>query len=182
MDQKIIELLKKDSLKRGSFVLASGKTSSFYLDVKLLALNPKGIDLIGDWVLEHFDLTKFGGVGGPTLGADPLATGISLKAWMKRKIEIPAFIVRKDPKKHGTSQWIEGKPLLDKKRPLLVVEDVVTTGKSSLESITKVREEGFIVEDLFCVVDRNEGGTEALKKSGVKLHSLVSIEQVLKEH
>lgn len=175
--QNLIALIRRLSYREGKFVLASGKESSFYVDIKNVALHPEGARAIGQMTWSLLDPKDFGGVGGPTLGADPLATGISLGA-LDAGAVVPAFIIRKEPKKHGTSQWIEGRENLAAGSELLVVEDVVTTGGSSLKAIEKVRAEGFKVTTLLAVLDRNEGGREALAAAGVKLVALATIDEI----
>ena len=175
--KELVGLLRKLSYKEGKFTLTSGKESTFYVDCKNVALHPRGAALIGDIAWQLLDPRAFGGVGGPTLGADPLATALSLAAWGKG-VELPAFIIRKEPKKHGTSQWIEGRELLKSGASLLLVEDVVTTGGSSLKAIEKARAEGFVVTKLLALLDRCEGGREALAKAGVELTALATIGQV----
>jgi len=170
-------LIRKLSYREGKFVLASGKESTFYVDVKNVSLHPRGATLIGELIWRLLDAKRFGGVGGPTLGADPLATAASLAA-LNVGVDLPAFIIRKEPKKHGTSQWIEGRENLKERSELLVIEDVVTTGGSSLKAIEKVRAEGFKVSHLVAILDRNEGGAEALRAAGVELVALSSIDQV----
>ena len=177
MKQDLIKLIRKLSYKEGKFTLASGKESTFYVDIKNVSLHPQGARLIGKLTWELLDVKKFGGVGGPTLGADPLATGISLAA-LDRQTEVPAFIIRKEPKKHGTSQWIEGAENLKKGSNLLVIEDVVTTGGSALKAIEKIRAEGFVVDTLLSVLDRQEGGEEALKNAGIRLVALATIAEI----
>ncbi len=177
MKQDLIKLIRKLSYKEGKFTLASGKESTFYVDIKNVSLHPQGARLIGKLTWELLDAKKFGGVGGPTLGADPLATGISLAA-LDRQTEVPAFIIRKEPKKHGTSQWIEGAENLKKGSNLLVIEDVVTTGGSALKAIEKIRAEGFVVDTLLSVLDRQEGGEEALKNAGIRLVALATIAEI----
>lgn len=174
---QLIRLIRKLSYREGDFTLASGKRSSFYVDVKNVSLHPEGAALIGEIAWELLDPSVFGGVGGPTLGADPLATGLSLAAYRRDKV-VPAFIIRKEPKKHGTSQWIEGRENLATGANLLIVEDVVTTGGSSLQAIERVRSEGFVVKKLLCVIDRREGGQEALMKAGVELVALTRIDEI----
>lgn len=174
---KLLRLLREKSFKRGKFILASGKESDFYVDVKNTALHPEGAECIGETTWSILNAKDFDGVGGPTLGADPLATAVSLAA-LKNGVVVPAFIIRKEPKKHGTSQWIEGRENLKSQGRLLVLEDVVTTGGSSLSAIEKIRSEGFRVDTLLCILDRNEGGREALEKSGVRLVSLCTIEEL----
>jgi orotate phosphoribosyltransferase len=177
MRDELARLIRKLSYKEGRFTLASGKTSDFYVDVKNVSLHPEGARLIGAAVWERLDPKEFGGVGGPTLGADPLATAISLAA-LERGHHVPAFIIRKEPKKHGTSQWIEGRDNLKAGAEVLVVEDVVTTGGSSLQAIEKVRAEGFVVRRLLAVLDRQEGGEKNLRDAGIELVALTRIAEI----
>lgn len=177
LKQKLIDLIRRLSYREGHFILASGKESSFYVDIKNMSLHPEGAKAIGQLTWQVVEAKQFSGVGGPTLGADPLATALSLTAF-ERGQTVPAFIIRKEPKKHGTSQWIEGRENLTPGGELLVVEDVVTTGGSSIKAIEKVRAEGFKVSTLLAVLDRNEGGREALAAIGVKLVALASIAEI----
>ncbi|MEW6056526.1 MAG: orotate phosphoribosyltransferase [Bdellovibrionota bacterium] len=179
LKQNLMDLIRKLSYREGRFVLASGKESSFYVDIKNVALHPEGALAIGQLALALVGKKKFGGVGGPTLGADPLATAISLAAFQKGML-LPAFILRKEPKKHGTSQWIEGVENLPPGSDLLVVEDVVTTGGSSLKGIEKLKEAGFKVSTLVAVLDRQEGARQALTASGVELVALTTIDEIRK--
>ncbi len=176
---KLLGIIRKQAYREGDFTLASGKKSSFYVDLKHVTLDPVGLETIASLSWETLlGSGNFDAVGGPTLGADPLSTGLSLWAWLKHGVRIPAAIIRKEPKKHGTTQWVEGKGLLAAGARMLILEDVVTTGKSSREAIEKARAEGFVVTDLLCVLDRGEGGEEALRTLGVRLHRLAHIDEV----
>jgi orotate phosphoribosyltransferase len=179
---ELVGLIRKLSYREGRFKLASGKESSFYVDIKNVALHPHGAKVIGNltWqVLEHEGGASIDAVGGPTLGADPISTAVSLAA-LDRGRTVPAFIIRKEPKSHGTSQWIEGRENLKAGAECLVLEDVVTTGGSSIKSIEKLRAEGFHVSTLVAVLDRNEGAGEALRAVGVKLVALTHIDEIRK--
>jgi orotate phosphoribosyltransferase len=183
MDQKsqyeLIRIIRKLSYREGDFTLSSGKKSKFYIDLKATTLHPDGAYCIGEVAVDRVLELKLPvqGVGGLTLGADPLATAISLAA-RKRGLLWPAFIVRKEPKKHGTSQYIEGTENLPKGASVLVLEDVVTTGGSSLIAIERLREAGFKPLSVLTVVDRQEGGEEALRKAGLSLVSLATLSQI----
>lgn len=176
---KLAEIIRSVSYKEGSFVLSSGKQSSFYVDLKQTTLHPEGASLIAELVWSKLNPRNFGGVGGPTLGADPLASTLSLAAW-SQGVFLPAYIIRKEPKKHGTSQWIEGRENLKSGSELLVVEDVVTTGGSSITGIEKLRAEGFVVKHIVAVLDRNEGANKRLEEIGVSLLSLLTIQDLKK--
>lgn len=178
----IRELLRTLAYREGRFKLASGKESTFYVDVRNVSLHPIGAKMIGDLACELTGLAKdasWGGVGGPTLGADPIATAVSLAA-LSRGRELPAFLIRKEPKPHGTSQWIEGRENLRPGARLLLLEDVVTTGGSSIKAIERLRSEGFVVDTLLAVLDREEGGAQALAAAGVNLVAMARIAEIRK--
>ena len=177
LQKKLAQLIRTLCYKEGRFTLTSGKESSFYVDLKQATLHPEGAYLIGELTWQKLNPVSFAGVGGPTLGADPIGTALSLAAW-NRGISVPAFIIRKEPKKHGTSQWIEGRENLKSGGELLVVEDVVTTGGSSLKGIARLREEGFQVKTLLAVLDRQEGAVDALAREGVQLIALTTIAEI----
>ena len=170
--QKLLKILTEKSYQKKKVVLASGKTSDFYIDVRQTALHAEGAYLIGKLLFEKLNQgEKVEAVGGPTLGADPVCTSISVVSFLNKK-PLSAFIVRKEPKKHGLSQWIEGDRNLSKGMSVAVVEDVVTTGGSLLSAISKVAAQGFVIKRVLCVVDRGEGGSEALREKGFALESL----------
>ncbi len=175
--QELLGLVRKLCYKEGRFTLTSGKESSFYVDSKNVTLHPQGMSLITTCAWRLLNSKKYAAVGGPTLGADPLCTGLSLSAYSAGHV-LPAFIIRKEPKKHGTSKWIEGQDNIKPGSEVLIIEDVVTTGGSSVKAIERVREAGFKVTDLLTVIDRDEGGREALKGVGVTLHALLHISEI----
>ena len=170
--QELLSLVRDKSYERRRVVLASGRESDFYVDGKQTALHPRGAYLIGRLFAER--LPGFGtvdAVGGPTLGADPLATATSLVTGLDGP-GVPAFIVRKEPKGHGTRQWIEGARNLPEGARVVVLEDVVTTGASSLRAIEKIASEGYRVLGVLALVDRQEGAREALAARGYRLEAL----------
>lgn len=177
--QSLVSLIRKLSYREGDFTLASGKKSSFYVDLKVTTLHPEGAHLIGRCAVELVkrEGLKIEGVGGLTLGADPLATAVSLAsretghAW-------PAYIVRKEPKDHGTARYIEGTENLRPGAKLLVLEDVVTTGGSSLKAIERLREAGYDPVAVLTVVDRAQGGADAFAKVGVKFFALATLAEI----
>lgn len=172
----LVKILRERSYREGNFTLASGKTSTFYLDVKETALHPEGAFMIGALAVEA--LMQAGlhphGVGGLTLGADPLATSVSL-AFYSVGMEVPAFLVRKQPKDHGTLAWIEGAKTFPKGAELVVLEDVTTTGGSSLKAVEKLVEAGFRVSAILTVVDRLEGARKLIEGKGLKFLSLCTL-------
>lgn len=169
---RLLEILRDKSYQKKKVVLASGRESDFYIDCRQTALNAEGACLIGRLM---YGMLKQGkqveGVGGPTLGADPIVTAISMTSFMDGN-PIPAFIVRKEPKGHGTGQWIEGRKNLREGANVAVVEDVVTTGGSMIKAIERVKAEGFNVIRVLALVDREEGGREAVKEAGYDLEVL----------
>ena len=176
----LASLVRKLSYREGDFTLASGKKSRFYIDLKATTLHPDGAFLIGEVAAELLirEGLKVDGVGGLTLGADPLATAISLAGRTRGKVW-PAYIVRKESKDHGTSKYIEGTENLPPHGQVVVLEDVVTTGGSSIKAIERLREAGYQVSAVLTVVDRAEGGREAIEKLGVKFFTLVTFAQVV---
>ncbi len=167
-----LDLLRERSYEQREVTLASGRKSDFYVDGKQTSLHPRGAYLLGRLLFEK--LALFGevqGVGGPTLGADPLATAVTLVSGLEGK-PVPGFIVRKETKGHGTRRWIEGRKNLPDGAKVVVVEDVVTTGGSGLQAVDKITEEGYEVVGLLAVVDREEGAREAIEARGFKFESL----------
>jgi orotate phosphoribosyltransferase len=159
---RLLELLRERSFQEREVVLSSGKTSNFYIDCKQVSLDAEGASLIGE--LFHALIDEVApsaiAVGGLTLGADPLATATSLASWHAGRPRA-AFIVRKEPKGHGTNQWIEC-TRLPPGAEVVVVEDVITTGAATLKAIERARLAGFHVLHAIGLVDRLEGGREAV--------------------
>lgn len=177
-----IELLKmilEKSYREGDFTLSSGQKSSFYIDLKPTILHPEGAAMVGALCVEWFkeEQITFQGVGGLTLGADPIVMAVSLAA-LEQQIIIPATMIRKGPKKHGTSRFIEGVENFKKGDRMLVVEDVVTTGRSAKKAIEILKTEGFNPTHVFSIVDREAGGLEEFKKLGCEFKSLYTISEL----
>ncbi|WP_448583605.1 orotate phosphoribosyltransferase [Thermocrinis sp.] len=158
------------------FKLSSGKLSKYYIDLKQLTFDPEGVYLIGKLMYERIREFRPDGVGGLTLGADPIAYAVSFVSYMDG-YPIKPFVVRKEPKGHGMGRQVEG--LLKKGDRVAVVEDVVTTGGSSLKAVEACRREGLEVIGVFAVVDRQEGGEENINKEGLELYSLFKLSQLL---
>lgn len=178
--ERLRQILLQNSYEKREVKLSSGGTSDFYFDGKQTSLHPEGSALIGELLLDliHTSGRKVEAVGGPTLGADPLVTAISLSSFQKG-VPIPAFIVRKEPKKHGTAAWIEGGKNLRPGQCVALVEDVITTGGSLLKAVEKVERAGFFVTLLLTLVDREEGGKERIETQGYRLLSLFSKKDLL---
>ena len=173
---KLLKQLIEKSYKRGDFTLASGKKSSHYLNCKPVSLNGEGLNLISDLFLDLKD-SRSKAVAGMTLGADPLVSGLIVKAASQGQY-LNGLIIRKEIKSYGTKAGIEG-PVLGKGTLVSVLEDVVTTAGSVIKAIKKLRENNYIVEEVLSIVDRQEGGYEALEDENVKLKSLFTIKDFL---
>jgi orotate phosphoribosyltransferase len=176
---ELIRLIRKLSYREGNFTLASGKKSSFYVDLKATTLHPEGALMIGrvGARLIHEKLPTIEAVGGLTLGADPIATAISI-CGIEQGYRWPAFIVRKEPKGHGTGRYIEGVESLRTGARCLVLEDVATTGGSAIQAIVRLRDAGFDPVAVLTVVDREQGGREAIEKLGLRFLSLATLKEV----
>ncbi len=180
--ESLIRLILEKSYREGDFTLSSGQKSSFYIDLKPTILHPEGARAIGemaaDWI--QSSQLEFQGVGGLTLGADPIVMAVSLGVWSRGQL-VPATMIRKEPKKHGTSRFIEGVENFRPGSNFLVVEDVVTTGSSAKKAIEILRNEGFAVSHVLSIVDREAGGAEEFRKLGVSFHSFFTIGSIREE-
>lgn len=178
--EQLKNILLERSYKEGTFTLTSGQTSDFYVDGKQTTLSADGAYLCGkllhQLIKDHSE--KIVGVGGMTLGADPLVTAVSIVSYLEND-PIPAFIVRKESKGHGTKNFIEGKSNLEPGGLVALVEDVVTTGGTLIKVIERVENEGFKVGLVATIVDRQEGGAETLEKAGYPLAAIFTREQLI---
>jgi orotate phosphoribosyltransferase len=172
---RLLAVLTERSFKKQKVVLSSGKESDFYIDCKKTVLTAEGHYLVGHLFFEAILAASADavGVGGITMGADPLASAVSLVSHVQGH-PLHAFYVRKEPKGHGTGQWIEGLTAFEKGAKVAIVEDVVTTGASTIKAIERARAEGLVPVGAFALVDRDEGGREAIEATGVKVHALFS--------
>ena len=171
--ERLLALLKRLAYEKRKVVLSSGRESDFYIDTKQATLSAEGHYLVGRLVLEQV-LAAYPGaqaVGGMTMGADPIASAVSLSSFLAGA-PLPAFYVRKESKGHGTNQWVEGKKGLPAGARVAVVEDVVTTGASTLKAVERCRSEGLQVLGVVALVDREEGGRAAVEAAGIPLLSL----------
>ncbi len=170
---RLLELLRTLSVERRKVILASGQESDFYIDCKRTALTAEGHVLVGRLLFEKVRAIRplVRGVGGLTLGADPIASAIALTSFLAGE-PVDAFIVRKEPKGHGTGQWIEGRKTIPDGSRVVVIEDVVTTGGSALKAIERCRAEQLQPVACVALVDRLEGGREAIEAQGVPLDAL----------
>ena len=182
MNEERVSLLKiilQKSYREGDFTLSSGLKSNFYIDLKPTLLHPESAELIGSLCFEWIQETKlnFHGVGGLTLGADPIVMAVSLAAFRKGVV-MPAAMIRKEPKKHGTSRFIEGVENFKRGDSFLVVEDVVTTGGSAKKAVEILRAEGYSPTHVFSLVDRESGGAEEFKKLGLHFYALFTLTEL----
>ncbi len=173
--QLLLQLLAERAYRHGQFTLASGRSSDHYVNCKPVSLSGLGLALLAARMLELVEPEAVA-VAGLTLGADPLVSGVAQAAALAGR-QLDALIVRKEAKGHGTGAWLEG-PLPAAGRRITVLEDVVTTGGSSLKAVRQLREAGYVVERVVTIVDRQEGGLEAMTAAGLELQSLFLLEEV----
>lgn len=170
--ERLLTLFRERALKFGDFKLASGKMAKYYLDGKQIALHSEGLWLVSEGLLELIAEFQFDAIGGMSLGADPIVGGV-LAAAGSRGRSLTGFLVRKEAKEHGTQKFIEG-PLVPGNR-VIIVDDVITTGGSSLKAIDRVQEFGCQVVAAVCLVDRMEGGAQNFAARNIPFRSLLTI-------
>ena len=172
MKDVLLDLLKKYSYKKGEYKLSSGKTSEHYVNCTPVTLSGRGLTLTSLLMLKEVNTNV---VAGLTLGADPLVSGVSLVSALDGRM-VNALIVRKEAKGHGTQAWIEGL-LPPEGTHVTVLEDVITTGGSSIKAVEKLRDAGYVVDRVVAIVDRQEDGEAdiAMKEAGLELRSLFSL-------
>ncbi|MGK7953209.1 MAG: orotate phosphoribosyltransferase [Xenococcaceae cyanobacterium] len=173
--KKLLSLLTKFAYKEGDFTLSSGAKSSYYINCKQVTLRADGALIIGRLFFSLLP-EDTQAVAGLTLGADPLVSAVSVvSAYGDRPI--PALIIRKEPKGHGTKAYLEG-PSLAKGSKVVVLEDVVTTGRSAMLAVERLQAAGYQVEQIMALVDRKQGGKELYQSHGLKFKPLFSIEEL----
>jgi len=170
---RLREIILNYSYQEREVRLASGRISNFYFDGKQTTLHPEGATLVGEllWELITQEFPEVQGVGGPTLGADPIGTAIGMVSF-RRGRPLATFIVRKEVKGHGTQNWIEGAKHLRPGMRVVLVEDVITTGGSLLKACAKVKQSGLWPIGVAVLVDREEGGRENIEADGLKVAAL----------
>lgn len=174
-DKQLLQsFIREKALKFGDFTLASGKKATFYLDCRQITLDSTGVRQVGEGMLEMLknDPVFPQAVGGMAIGADPITAAIITVADFQG-IALKGFMVRKQSKDHGTKKFVEGP--ISAGDHVVIVEDVVTTGGSSLDAIEKVEAVGAVVDGVIAIIDRLEGGTEAFAAKGHKLRSLFTV-------
>jgi len=179
MKTELIRLICEKSFqysKEPVFKLASGKMSSFYVNCKPVTLSPRGMYLIGHLVFDAIRDINVQGVGGLTFGADPIAMATSFVSEIKQR-PVKAFSIRKTRKDHGIIKWIEGDLSIGDR--VAIVEDVATTGGSTIKAIERAREEGLMVERVIVMIDRQEGGIDNIKALVPDVVSLITKDELL---
>jgi orotate phosphoribosyltransferase len=159
------------------FKLVSGKMSSYYFNCKAVTLHPEGMHLIGNIIFNRITDLNIQGIGGLTLGADPIAYAVAYTSYLKNR-PVEAFVVRKSPKSHGTMQWIEGN--INRGDRIVIVDDVITTGKSTVDAIGRAKESGLDLVKVIVLIDREEGGRESVEALGCSFESIISRSEVMK--
>ncbi|MCK4546583.1 MAG: orotate phosphoribosyltransferase [Candidatus Eisenbacteria sp.] len=173
---RLLHVLRERSLFWGEFQLSAGGTSKYYIDGKRTLMDPEGALLIAQHLFEMIRNTGANAVGGPSIGADFIVPVVA--AWsFQQGCPLDAFVVRKEPKKHGQRKLIEGN--LPDDASAILVDDVITTGGSVIRAIHAVEEEGGKVLKVLCLVDRREGGDENLAAEGIPLEAIFTIDEVL---
>ena len=174
---RLLDLLAQRSAKRGSFTLASGRQSDLYIDCRLTTMHPEGLSLIGPLGLAAIQRQGWAAdaVGGLTLGADPVSYAIAYASQLAGT-PVRAFTVRKEAKTHGTGKLIEGAFVAGDR--VVVIEDVITTGGSALKAVAAIRAAGGVVLGVLAVVDREEGGREAIEAEGLAVDALARASEI----
>jgi orotate phosphoribosyltransferase len=179
MKKQLIQLIYEKAFKYSEepvFKLVSGRMSNYYFNCKAVTLHPEGMYLIGNIIFDMIQAAHAKGIGGLTLGADPIADAVAFTSYL-RKEPVEAFVVRKTAKSHGTMQWIEGN--IQAGDRVVIVDDVITTGKSTIEAINRAREAGLHIVKVIALVDRQEGGRENIEALGYKVEAVVTREEVM---
>jgi orotate phosphoribosyltransferase len=177
LHERMLALLRERSVRTGQFTLSSGRVSDLYVDVKQTSLDAEGAAILGQLLLArlHPDVAAIGGL---TLGADPLVCAVAPLSFLYQR-PVRAFIVRKEPKGHGTNQYIEGVRDLAPGAPVAILEDTATTGASLLKAVQRAVDAGFRVVQCLTVVDREEGAAEAVAAAGYRLEALTTRSELL---
>ena len=174
--KRLLELIKRDALRFGDFTLASGKKATYYLDCRKLTLDSEGANVIAVGILDALGDNLPDAVGGMAIGADPITAAVITCGWQQSK-PMKGFIVRKEAKAHGTGQQVEGPVVAG--QTAVMMEDVITTGGSSLRAIQHARDFGLKVDRLITIVDRGENSKAVFDAVGVEFISLVHVSELL---
>lgn len=172
---RLLDLLCSFAYREGDFVLSSGQKSSYYINCKPVTLHPEGALATGRLLLSMLS-ADVDAVAGLTLGADPIVTAVSVVSALGDR-PIPALIVRKEAKGHGTMAYIEG-PTLSEGAKVVVLEDVVTTGKSAMQAVERLRGAGYKVDRILSLIDREQGGAEFYRSVGLDFEAVFTIKDI----
>jgi orotate phosphoribosyltransferase len=175
LHQKLLDLFCRLAYQEGDFILSSGQASSYYINGKQVTLNPQGALAIGRILLSRLP-ENTQAVAGLTLGADPIVTAVSVVSAYENR-PIPALIIRKEAKGHGTKAYIEGSTLPEN-ATVVVLEDVVTTGRSAMKAVERLRDAGYTVNLVISLIDRLQGGAEFYQSVGLKFEAVFTIEDI----
>jgi orotate phosphoribosyltransferase len=171
---RLLTLLRERSFERKTFILSSGRESDFFIDCKQTVLTAEGHALVGELMFEALGrLPPCQAVAGVALGGCPLASAVSLISFQKGR-PLPALYVRNEPKDHGSKRLVEGDRAIVPGMPVAVLEDVITTGASTLKAVDKLAQAGVTVVGAVVIVDRLEGGADALNRAGLPFVSLAT--------
>ena len=173
----LLDLMCEVAYKEGDFTLSSGKKSTYYINGKQVTLHARGALMVARLLLDMLPAGTVG-VGGLTLGADPMVSAVSIVGAYENRPVTP-LIIRKEAKGHGTRAYIEG-PELPAGSSVVILEDVVTTGASALKAVERLRDAGYEVNDILALVDRNQGGQELYKKEGLNFRPIFTIDNLQK--
>jgi orotate phosphoribosyltransferase len=179
MKEKLTRLICEKAFRYSEepvFRLVSGRMSNYYFNCKAVTLHPEGMHLIGNIIFELIKENGIKGIGGLTLGADPIAGAVAYTSYLKNN-PIEAFVVRKSAKSHGTMQWVEGN--IGAGDRVVIVDDVITTGKSTIEAVNKAREAELDIVKVIALVDRQEGGKENIEAVGLTVETVITREDVM---
>ncbi|MEQ8254107.1 MAG: orotate phosphoribosyltransferase [Smithellaceae bacterium] len=179
MKERLGEIILERSFKYSDnppFTLASGRQSNYYFNCKPTTLDPEGMNLIGAIIFDMVKDSSITAAGGLTLGADPIANSLAVISYQKGK-PIKSFIVRKDVKDHGTKSAIEGS--VKAGETVLIIDDVITTGGSTITAIEQARQAGLIVDRVITLIDREEGGRENIQKHVENIQSVLTRTEIM---
>jgi orotate phosphoribosyltransferase len=173
--RRLIELVLQKAVVRGEFRLASGRTSSYYIDCRRLTLDGEGANVVAAGMIDAISNDWPDAIGGMAIGADPITAAVITLAWQQGR-RLAGFIVRKESKEHGTQRLVEG-PVIPGQRAV-IVEDTVTTGSSSLAAVDRVQQFGLIVDRVVAIVDRQEGAAATFAQHGLRFQALVTAHEL----
>lgn len=171
----LLDLICEVAYKEGDFTLSSGQKSTYYINGKEVTLHAQGALMVARLLLAKLPAGTVG-VGGLTLGADPMVSAVSIVGAYENKPVTP-LIIRKEAKGHGTRAYIEG-PTLPAGSAVTILEDVVTTGASAMQAVQRLRDAGYAVNDILALVDRQQGGQELYKKEGLNFQPIFTVEEL----